>query len=99
MVASPYRVLIVDNHRIFRQGLRLLLERSGDIQVIGDTDAHHSLTLAMTTKPAVILMDLRLPQFDDGSRILSQLRESVPEAHIVVLTAQGDELNSVYNAI
>jgi two-component system response regulator NreC len=99
-MASPaYRILIVDNHRIGRQGLRLLLEKCPDFQIVGDTDDSKAVATAIDLKPNVILIDLRLPRFEDTLRIMAVLRVSVPETRIIVLTVQGDEVDLVYHAI
>jgi DNA-binding NarL/FixJ family response regulator len=99
MAPRPYRILIVDNHRIGRQGLRLLLEKCADFEIVGDTDDNKAVATAIAVNPDVILIDLRLPRFEETLRILSVLRVSVPNTRIIVLTVQGDEVDLVYHSI
>lgn len=59
------RVLLVDDHEIVRQGLRLLLETSDDIDVIGEaSDGAEALRAVADTQPDVVLMDIRMPELD-----------------------------------
>ena len=61
----PARVLIAEDQRLFRQSLRLLLEREPDLRVVGEaTDGREAFDLAMKTKPDMILMDLGMPEMD-----------------------------------
>jgi DNA-binding NarL/FixJ family response regulator len=53
----------------------------------------------MELKPQVILMDLRIPEFEDGMRLLTHLRENVPESRLLALTSPGLDANLVYRAI
>ena len=96
---SPYRILLVDKQKILRQGIRLLLERSDEFEVIGDSDGTRAVALAVTLRPAIVLIDLRLPLFEDGLRILAELAESVPDVRVIVLTVTGDDGNAVYHAV
>jgi len=96
---SPYRILVVDKQKILRQGIRLLLERSDEFEVIGDSDGTRAVALAVTLRPAIVLIDLRLPLFEDGLRILAELAESVPDVRVIVLTVTGDDGNAVYHAV
>ena len=96
---SPYRILVVDKQKILRQGIRLLLDRSHEFEVVGDTDGTKAVALAVMLKPAIVLIDLRLPLFEDGLRILAELAESVPDVRVIVLTVTGDDGNAVYHAV
>src|SRR3977135_3084917 len=99
MARRRHRIMIVDDHKIVRQGLRNLLEEPEDFQVVGDTDGASALARAMELKPQVILMDLRIPEFEDGMRLLTHLRENVPESRLLALTSPGLDANLVYRAI
>jgi two-component system nitrate/nitrite response regulator NarL len=96
---SPYRILLVDKQKILRQGIRLLLKRSDEFEVVGDTDGTRAVALAVTLRPAIVLIDLRLPLFEDGLKILAELVESVPDVRAIVLTAAGEDGNTVYHAV
>jgi DNA-binding NarL/FixJ family response regulator len=97
--ALPYRILIVDDHRILRQGVRLLLERSTDFHVVGDTDGNRIFPSAVELKPDVVLIDLRLPRFEDGLNAIEQLKANLPDVRIIALTVPGDDGDAVYRAV
>ena len=62
---GPVRVLIVDDHELFAESLRLLLERTPDVQVVGVAhDGPEAIELAVATDAQVVLMDVGLPSFD-----------------------------------
>ena len=83
---SPTRILIVDDHAIFRQGLNLLLQRDADLQVVGEAaGAEEALALAAREQPHVILLDVDLEGFN-GLDIIESLQASAPETRIIVLT-------------
>ena len=84
--AAPIRVLLVDDHRMFRQGLRDILERHGDLRVVGEAgNGREALALAAELAPDVVLMDLQMPELD-GVAATRALAERQPEAKVVVLT-------------
>ncbi len=95
----PYRILLVDKQKILRQGIRLLLERSDEFEVVGDTDGTKAVALAVDLRPSIVVIDLRLPLFEDGLRILVELVESVPGVRVIVLTVAGNDGNAVYHAV
>ena len=83
---SPIRILIVDDHAMFRQGLKLLLQRDAGLQVVGEAaDAEEALTLAAREEPHVILLDVDLEGFD-ALDIIESLQASAPGTRIIVLT-------------
>ncbi|MBI3732595.1 MAG: response regulator transcription factor [Chloroflexi bacterium] len=87
----PIRVLIVDDHAVVRRGLRHLLGTSADMEVVGEAeDAAGALSAAASLQPDVILLDIRLPGIS-GLQAAPQLRQSVPEARIIVLTTYDDD--------
>jgi DNA-binding NarL/FixJ family response regulator len=80
------RVLIADDHRIFRQGLRQICEALGNFDVVGEAEnGRQALELAQQLRPDVILMDINMPVLDgvQASRLIS---ESIPSARVVMLT-------------
>ncbi|MEW6217248.1 MAG: response regulator transcription factor [Candidatus Bipolaricaulota bacterium] len=88
---DPIRVLIADDHTIFRSGLKLLLSAEPDIEVVGEaTDGGSALTMAEKVKPDVVLMDIGMPGVD-GFQATRELRQRLPEISILVLTMHRSE--------
>jgi len=84
------RVLLIDDHTLFRLGLKNLLERSG-IDVVGAASTgHEGLKIVHEANPEVILLDMRMPDMD-GLSVLKKLRESGVEAPIAMLTTSSEE--------
>jgi DNA-binding NarL/FixJ family response regulator len=83
------RVIIVDDHTIVRNGLRLILETSGDIKIIGEAgDGLEAIQLVNADCPDVILMDIGMPNLNgiDASRLI---KEQHPSVRIVILSMQS----------
>lgn len=88
------RVLIIDDHALFRVGLQELLERRG-IEVAGAVgDGKEGLQLAQELEPDVVLLDLRMPNMD-GLAVLRALRDRGLEMPVVMLTTSSDERDLV----
>ncbi len=83
---SPIRVLIADDHRLFRQGLRQICEGLGRLEVVGEAaDGQEAVELARRLRPDVILMDINMPVLD-GVQATSQIMEDNPAARVIILT-------------
>jgi DNA-binding NarL/FixJ family response regulator len=88
-MAEAIRVLLVDDHRIVREGLRSMLATQPDMQVVGEAgDGETALREAARLKPDVILLDLDLPGLD-GVGVMERLRADLPTARVIILTAYG----------
>lgn len=87
------RILLIDDHALFRKGLASLLERR-DIQVAAVADGKEGLRVAKETAPDIILLDLRMPQMD-GLEILRLLRREGIKAPVVMVTTSQDEQDLV----
>ncbi len=88
---SLIRVMITDDHLIIREGLRLILETTDEIEVVGEaTDGAECLRLVPELKPDVILMDLQMPGMD-GITAIGHLRSEHPEIAIVILTTYNED--------
>jgi two-component system nitrate/nitrite response regulator NarL len=88
------RVLLIDDHTLFRLGLQNLLERSG-IQVAGAASSgQDGLRIVRETRPDVVLLDMRMPDMD-GLEVLRRLRADGVEAPIAILTTSDEERDLV----
>jgi two-component system nitrate/nitrite response regulator NarL len=88
--ATRIRVMIVDDHTLFRRGLTALLAADPRIEVVGDAaDAGAALKRANELAPDVVLLDNHLPGVS-GVDVIPALREAVPHARIMMLTVSED---------
>ncbi|MBI9044801.1 MAG: response regulator transcription factor [Anaerolineaceae bacterium] len=84
-------ILIVDDHLIVREGLRLILETTDEFEVVGEAvDGSQGLAMAKEFEPDVILMDLRMPGMD-GLTACQHLRDEQPESAVVILTTYNED--------
>jgi len=84
------RVLISDDHSLFREGLRKILELEEDIKIVGEAnDGAETLQLTNRLKPDVILMDISLPG-PNGIRITRQIKRRFRKVHVIMLSMYED---------
>ncbi len=85
------RVLLVDDHALFREGLETLLSIHRDIQVVGQAgNGQEAVEVAAKVQPDVVLMDVRMPILD-GVRATRLLKEAQPQCRVIVLTTFDDD--------
>lgn len=85
------RILVVDDHTLFRRGLIALLSRDPEFEVVGDAaDAEEAQRRAQELQPDLILLDNHLPGVN-GVDALPELREAAPQAHVLMLTVSEAE--------
>ncbi|HUF37041.1 MAG TPA: response regulator transcription factor [Anaerolineales bacterium] len=83
----PIKVLLVDDHSVVRQGLRMFLSLDPDLEVVGEAaDGSEALRAAHQLKPDVVLMDLLMPVMD-GITAIERLRAELPEIEVIALTS------------
>jgi DNA-binding NarL/FixJ family response regulator len=80
------RILIVDDHEIFRQGLRSLIEPLAQFQICGEAaNGYEAVEKAKTLQPDIILMDISMPQID-GLQATRIIRSELPAARVLILS-------------
>ncbi len=86
----PIRLMIVDDHQMLREGLRRSMSEIG-FDVIGEaSDGDEAVTRASAQRPDVILMDVTMPRMD-GVEACRQVKNVLPDTHIVMLTMHADQ--------
>ena len=87
---TAIRVLIIDDHTLFRSGIRLLLQRQSGCEVVGEAgNVLEGVKEAKRWKPDVILLDLHMPDVS-GLEAIQILKEEVPQAEIIMLTVSEE---------
>jgi two-component system, NarL family, response regulator LiaR len=92
------RILIVDDHRVVRQGLRMFLSLDPELEVVGEaTNGAEALRLARQLAPNVVLMDLLMPVMD-GVEATEAIRQELPDVDVIALTSVLEE-TAIYRAM
>ena len=92
------RILIVDDHALFRVGIANILSRETDLEVVGEAeDSRSAVDRALETSPDIILMDLSLPS-PGGIETTQRIKRELPATGIIVLAVNEDE-DSLFDAI
>lgn len=90
-MAEPIRVLIADDHRILREGVKALLSEHADLQVVGEAeDGRQAIDLTLELDPDVLLMDIAMPGLG-GLEATLELRQKHPRTRILILTQYEDQ--------
>jgi len=89
--SDPIRVLLVDDHVIVREGLKMVLGRDTRIRIVGEAGtAREAVSEALRTSPDVVLMDIRLPD-ETGVQACSDILDQCPQARVLFLTSYVDD--------
>ena len=84
-------VMLVDDHEIMRDGLREILERSGDFEVVGQAgDGAAAVRAAQSLRPDVIVMDVMMP-LKNGIDACREITDMLPDTRVLILTASSEE--------
>jgi two-component system nitrate/nitrite response regulator NarL len=87
---NPIRVLIIDDHSLFRSGIRLVLQRQNDFELVGEAGSGlEGVKDAKRLNPDVVLLDLHMPDMS-GLETIPLLKDEAPNAQIVMLTVSED---------
>ena len=90
-MSDTIRVFLCDDHLLFRQGVKNLLELEKDIQIVGQaSNGQEALNLLKKTRPDVILMDIEMSEMD-GITATSKIKRISPHTNIVILTDYADD--------
>ncbi|MGB6900706.1 MAG: response regulator transcription factor, partial [Candidatus Acidiferrum sp.] len=85
------RILLADDHKLIRGGLRLLIEQQSDLTVVGEAnDGRESVALAKSLKPDVVVMDIGMPNLN-GVEAALQITQASPDISVVMLSMHSDE--------
>jgi two-component system NarL family response regulator len=97
-MTAKIRVLVADDHPIFRVGLRNLISQQPDMEVVGEaSDGPEAVAQVLAIHPDVTLLDLRMPNLD-GPQVIAKVLASDKDARIIILTTyDGDE--DIYRAV
>jgi len=91
ILMEKIKILLVDDHTVVRQGLRVLLEAEPDIAVIGEADTgRQAVALAQKLSPDVIVMDIAMPNLN-GLEATRQVLKEKPSARVLVLSSYSDD--------
>jgi DNA-binding NarL/FixJ family response regulator len=90
--SRPIRVMVVDDHPLFREGLAALLQDEADVTLVGEAaDGSEAIVRFRTLRPDVTLMDLQMPGLS-GIEAIQLIRREFPEARVVVLTTYSRDV-------
>jgi DNA-binding NarL/FixJ family response regulator len=95
MNATPIRILLADDHALFRAGLRMLLEHMSGVEVVGEAgDGREAVRLSKTLQPTVVLMDIAMSGLN-GLEATAQIAEESPRARVIILSMHLNEQYTV----
>ncbi len=90
MIGQQTRILVVEDHRILREGLRAILDAQADFLVVGEAgDGREAISRARDLRPDVVLLDISMPRMN-GLEAIQGLKRVAPGARVVILTVHGD---------
>ena len=98
MTAEPIRVLVADDHVLYRRGLQMVVSQDDDIDIVGEAgDGKEAVDRTVELLPDVVLMDVRMPR-TSGIQACAAIKGLVPSTKIIMLT-MSDEESDLYEAV
>ncbi|QYY42525.1 response regulator [Aneurinibacillus thermoaerophilus] len=98
MTEQKISILLVDDHKLFREGVKRILEMEDRFHIVGEaSDGEEACQMAVEFQPDVILMDINMPKMT-GVQATQRIKERAPESRIIILSIHDDE-NYVYKAL
>lgn len=83
---KKFRIVIVEDHQLFREGLKSMLDSRSDLEVVGEAeDGLEAVRMIRRVKPAMVLLDLSLPKIN-GISVMKEIKRDLPETKILALT-------------
>lgn len=97
-MSDVVRIMVVDDHALFREGLGLLLKRRQDLVVVAEASSgEEAIEKVEAVRPDLVLLDLNLPGLG-GVETCRELKAKLPDLRVVILTMSND-LNSIFDAV
>ncbi len=98
LTAEPIKLVIVDDHALFRRGLMMVLQQEEDIEMVGEAgDGTEAVKIVTEAMPDVVLMDVKMPR-GGGIEATAQIKSLAPHTKIIMLTISDEEVD-LYDAI
>jgi len=93
------KILIVDDHNLFRAGIKTILSHNPQIEIAGETDnGAQALIMATKLKPDVILLDYEMPQYN-GIEVAAKIIKEVPTSKILIITMHDSDSDTILKAV
>jgi DNA-binding NarL/FixJ family response regulator len=87
------RILLVDDHDLFRKGIARLIDSQPDFRIVGEArDGREALEMARKLAPDVVLMDIEMPMWN-GAEATRRIKAELPDVDVVMLTVSDDDIN------
>ena len=97
-MSSKFKIMLVDDHEIVRQGIRSLLEAEKDLEVIAEASGgQQAIEMVRTLQPDVVVMDVRMPD-GGGVEACRAIKDEVPGIQVIMLTSFSDD-EALFNSI